>query len=198
MASDDEMLLIQRAQAGDLTAFNILVLRYQNAIYTVAYRLMGDSQSASDMAQEAFIAAYRKISTYQGGNFRAWLARIVTNRCYDELRSNKRRRTDYIEDLAPDSDDGAPLPSNTPTPEQTLQQRDLNRALQNCINNLKDEQRLVLVMSDVQGMAYQEIADSTDTNIGTVKSRLSRARLAMRHCLQGVQELLPMEFRLSK
>jgi RNA polymerase sigma factor (sigma-70 family) len=164
----------------------------------VAYRLMGDSQSASDMAQEAFIAAYRKISTYQGGNFRAWLARIVTNRCYDELRSNKRRRTDYIEDLAPDSDDGAPLPSNSPTPEQTLQQRDLNRALQNCINNLKDEQRMVLVMSDVQGMAYQEIADSTNTNIGTVKSRLSRARLAMRQCLQGVQELLPIEFRLVK
>jgi RNA polymerase sigma factor (sigma-70 family) len=198
MASDDELLLIQRAQVGDLTAFNALVLRYQDAIYTVAYRLMGDSQSASDMAQEAFIAAYRKISTYQGGNFRAWLARIVTNRCYDELRSNKRRRTDYIEDLAPDSDDGAPLPSNSPTPEQTLQQRDLNRALQNCINNLKDEQRMVLVMSDVQGMAYQEIADSTNTNIGTVKSRLSRARLAMRQCLQGVQELLPIEFRLVK
>ncbi|PJF34129.1 MAG: RNA polymerase subunit sigma-24, partial [Phototrophicales bacterium] len=116
---------------------------------------------------------------------------------YDELRRTKRRPQTYLEDLAPeDSDDEPPIPSAADTPEQVAEQSDLQRAIQHCIGNLKDDQRIVLVLSDVQGMSYQEIADSTDTQIGTVKSRLSRARLAVRNCLQGFSELLPDQYRL--
>jgi len=190
--------LIKQAQSGDLDAFNALVRLHQNRIYNTAYRIMGDSASAEDMTQEAFITAYRKIDSYKGGNFGAWLNRIVTNTCYDELRRLQRRPADYIEEMAgSDYDDGAPIPDDSLSPEQQTQNAELTRALQECIQSLKPNQRIVLVMSDVQGFAYQEIADNIDASLGTVKSRLSRARLAVRRCLQAFEELLPPEFRLS-
>jgi RNA polymerase sigma-70 factor (ECF subfamily) len=198
MMPEDEAADVERARAGDLEAFNALVLRHQDAVYSAAYRLLGDSDAAADMTQEALIAAYRKLETYHGGSFRAWLLRIVSNRCLDELRRVKRHRTDYLEELAPNSDDGAPIPSEAATPEQAAQQNELHRAIQDCINALGADQRTVLVLCDVQGWSYQEIAESTGTNIGTVKSRLARARRAMRACLQASQELLPLEFRLFK
>jgi RNA polymerase sigma-70 factor (ECF subfamily) len=198
MMPDDDAAAVERAREGDLEAFNELVLRHQDAAFNVAYRLLGDPDTAADMTQEALIAAYRKLDTYHGGSFRAWLLRIVSNRCLDELRRVKRHRTDYLDDLTPDSDDGAPIPSTLPTPEQTVQQNELHRVIQDCINALGADQRAVLVLCDVQGLSYQEIAESTQTNIGTVKSRLARARVAMRACLQASQELLPLELRLFK
>lgn len=194
----DDALLIEDARRGSLDAFNALILRYQDMAYSAAYRLLGDPDLAADMTQEALIIAYRRLDSYQGGSYRAWLQRIVTNRCLDELRRHKRQRTDYLDDLAPDNDDGAPIAASTPTPEQAAQQNELQHAIQDCIGTLGTDQRAVLVLCDVQGMAYQEIADTLTTNIGTVKSRLARARLAMRVCLQASQELLPAEFRLFK
>lgn len=195
---ENEQELIQRAQRGDLEAFNVLVLHYQDRIYSVAYRMMGDSDSAADLAQEALLIAYRKLKTYRGGSFVGWLARITTNRCYDELRKYQRRPTDYIEDLpGHDADDGPPLPANTPSPEEHTLQNELYQAVQDCITALNPSQRAILVLSDVQGLSYQEVAEATGTTLGTVKSRLSRARQAVRRCLQAVQELLPAEFRLT-
>lgn len=193
----DASELIEQAQAGSVDAFNVLVLRYQNRVFSIAYRIMGDSASAADMAQDAFISAYRKLDTYRGGSFIGWLGRIVTNACYDELRRYKRHPATAIDDLpGGDSDDGPPLPADTITPEEAAQQSDLSNAIQDCIQSLGDDQRVVMVMCDVQGQSYQEIAESLSINIGTVKSRLSRARVAVRNCLQAVQELLPPEFRL--
>ena len=193
-----EEKLIQQAQNGDLDAFNELVLHFQDLVYTVAYRIMGESESASDITQDTFITAYRKLDTFRGGKFSAWLARIATNACYDELRKYKRRPTTSIEDL-PDAerDDGPALPSNEETPEQQAVDSELNRAIQDCINRLKEDQRIVLILSDVQGYSYPEIADTRETQIGTVKSRLSRARKSVQGCLQAVQELLPGEYRLN-
>jgi RNA polymerase sigma-70 factor (ECF subfamily) len=194
---ENELMLIQTAQHGDLDAFNVLVLRHQNAVYTLSYRIMGEPDSAADATQDAFLTAYRRIETYRGGNFRSWLLRIATNTCYDELRRRKRRPATSFEDLPDaDSDDGPVLPSASETPEQTVQQHELNAAIQDCINALGEDQRVVLVMSDVQGFSYQEIAEVTGAQMGTVKSRLSRARLSIRRCLQAVQELLPAEYRL--
>lgn len=195
--SAEEAALIQRAQGGDLAAFNALVLRHQDSVYTAAYRILGDPDSAADAAQEAFINAHRKLDTYRGGAFRAWIVRIVTNLAYDQLRYDRRRPAAHLDDLpGGESDDGPPLPDQAATPEQVVQQRELNAAIQNCINRLQADQRVVLVMSDVEGYSYQEIADSTGVQLGTVKSRLSRARAGVRACLQAVQELLPAEYRL--
>lgn len=194
---DIDNLIIQ-AQSGDIESFNELVLHFQDYIYTVTYRIMGDSPSASDAAQDTFLAAFRKLDTFKGGNFRAWLARIATNTCYDELRRQKRRPQDYLDDLpGAEMYDEPPIAADSPSPEQEAQRSDLNQAIQDCIMALNDDQRIALVMSDVEGYAYQEIADMVDTTLGTVKSRLSRARLSVRRCLQAVQELLPSEFRYT-
>lgn len=195
---EQEQALIQSAVSGNLQAFNTLVLAYQDSVYTVAYRIMGETAAAADAAQEAFIVAYRKLRTYQGGSFRGWLVRIVTNQCYDELRRRQRRPSVALS-LLPDadSDDGPALPDTaSAAPEDTAQQRELQQAIQDCINALTPDQRVVLVLSDVEELDYQSIADSTGANLGTVKSRLSRARAAMRDCLQAVRELLPANFRL--
>jgi RNA polymerase sigma-70 factor (ECF subfamily) len=195
---ENEATLIQSARRGSLDAFNALILHYQDGVYSLAYRIMGEGESAADATQDAFIAAYRKLSTYRGGNFRSWLLRITTNTCYDELRRRKRRPITALDDLpGADSDDGPPLPADSETPEQAVQQAELQQAIENCIGGLQLDQRTVLLLSDVEGLSYQEISEITGANLGTIKSRLSRARLGVRRCLQGVRELLPGEYRLK-
>lgn len=199
----DEPALIREAQRGDLEAFNRLVLEYQTLVYNLAYRIMGEGDSAADATQEAFISAYKHINHYRGGSFKAWLMRIVTNACYDELRRRKRRPAASLEALAvvkegPDATTEAALVSRDELPEERVQRRELAKAIQNCLNRLPDDMRTVVVMCDVQGMDYAEIAASIGTALGTVKSRLSRARARLRDCLQQVRELLPAAYRLEE
>ncbi len=192
----NEQNFITAARRGDVNAFNQIVLHYQDGVYSLAYRIMGDEASAADAAQEAFILAYRRLETYSGGSFKAWLLRIATNACYDEMRRRKRRPATAFDDLpGADADDGPPLPSDEISPEQAAQQAELRRAIEGCIQGLHADQRAVLVLSDVEGLSYQEIAAITGANLGTVKSRLSRARLGIRGCLEAFRELLPAGFR---
>lgn len=193
---DEEQTLISGARRGDLDSFNALVLRYQDSAFTVAYRIMGDPASAADAAQDAFITAYRRLSTYRGGSFRSWLMRIVTNRCYDELRRRKRQPAVTMTDLTPEDADEPPIADDADTPEEVVQTHELQQALQRCINRLNPDQRVVLILSDVEGMEYVEIANVVGAQLGTVKSRLSRARAAVRNCLSAVRELLPAAYRL--
>ncbi|NWG16284.1 MAG: sigma-70 family RNA polymerase sigma factor [Chloroflexi bacterium] len=195
---ENEPAFIQAARRGDLEAFNALVLHYQDGVYALAYRILGEPAAAADVAQETFITAYRHLRDYRGGSFRAWVFRIATNACYDELRRRKRRPATLFGDMpGAEADDGPPLPADTPSPEQAAQQAELRRAIERCIQALQADQRLVLVLSDIEGLSYQEIADSAGVNLGTVKSRLSRARAGVRACLQAVQELLPAVYRLN-
>lgn len=195
--SMEESNFIKKAQNGDLEAFNRLVLKYQDAVYTLSYRIMSEPSRAADAAQEAFITAFRRLETYQGGNFRAWLMRIATNTCYDHLRYEKRRPATAFEDMTDENfDDGPPIPDHSPSPEEEVLSSELSQLIQDCIRSLQEEHRVTLVMSDVEGFSYQEIADVTGVQLGTVKSRLSRARSALRGCLQALQELLPSAYRL--
>jgi len=198
----DEPALIHAAQRGDLNAFNGLVLAYQSQVFSLACRVMGEADSAADATQEAFISAYKHITYYRGGSFRAWLFRIVTNACYDELRRRKRRPAVSLDELT-NSDDGpddasALLVSKEESPEAYVQRREVRDAIQNCLDHLPADMRAVVVMSDVQGLDYAEIAESVGTALGTVKSRLSRARARLRDCLQNVRELLPAAYRLEE
>lgn len=193
----DEQRLIQRAKRGSLEAFNALVLMYQDQVFSTTARILGDPAAAADATQETFVSAWRRIDSYRGGSFRAWLLRIATNASYDELRRQRRRPADYIEEMpGSESDDGAPLAASSPTPENAAEQNALQQAIADCIQGLSEDQRAVIVLADVQGLPYQEVAEALNTQLGTVKSRLSRARLAVRRCLQAVQELLPDEYRL--
>jgi RNA polymerase sigma-70 factor (ECF subfamily) len=191
------MRFVRAAQRGDVAAFNRLVLLYQDATYTIALRLLGEPHLAADAVQNAFLLAYRHIGSFQAGSFRAWLGRIVANQCYDELRRTDRKRTLDLDDLpGGDSDDGAYLPDSSPSPETLAERSELMRAIQQCIAALAIDQRMVLVLSDVEGFTYQEIAEQVGAQLGTVKSRLSRARASVRDCLRAVQELLPADYRL--
>jgi RNA polymerase sigma-70 factor (ECF subfamily) len=197
----DEAALILDAQRGDLEAFNRLVLAYQDLVYTQAYRMMGETEAAEDAAQDAFIAAFRKLGSYRGGSFKAWLLRIVTNLCYDELRRRKRRPTTPLEPMDNDDEEiESPRWLSDPngTPEDETERLELARALQRCLDKLPPEFRVVVTLVDIQGMDYIEAAESMAKPLGTVKSRLARARMRMRDCLQGFWELLPESFRLVK
>jgi len=195
----DEAALIAAAKKGDLDSFNTLVLNYQHQVYNLAYRIMGDPASASDATQEAFISAWKHMGGFRGGIFKSWLLRIVTNACYDELRRVKRRPASsleslYVEDPTPDAE--LP-PSQLESPEAFTQRRELNRAIQAGIARLPPDQRIVLVLSDVQSMSYDEIVEITGAALGTVKSRLSRARARLRDVLMEHKELLPVDYRLN-
>ena len=194
----DEAALIQAAQAGDLNAFNSLVQTYQDMLFNQAYRVMGEPEYAADATQEAFISAYKKLRSYRGGSFRAWLLRIVTNACYDELRRRQRRPTTSLEPL----DDGGDeiespqwLADPGETPEDSLERAELSSAIQRCLNDLPSDFRSVVVLVDVQGLDYAEAAQAIGKPVGTIKSRLARARTRLRDCLRGFGELLPVGFR---
>jgi RNA polymerase sigma factor (sigma-70 family) len=198
----DEAELLRLAQHGDLDAFNSVVLAHQTRAYNVALRVLGDGEAAADATQDAFLSAYRNLRSYRGGSFRAWLLRIVTNACYDELRRRKRRPATSLEDLAPESEDGEPeveawLATRADGPERLSERAELVTAIQDCLDRLPDEFRIVAVLADVQGCGYDEVATAIGKPLGTVKSRLARARARLRDCLQRHRELLPAAFRLQ-
>jgi RNA polymerase sigma-70 factor (ECF subfamily) len=197
----DEAALIQMAQQGDLTAFNRLILAYQDLAFNLAYRMLNDDDAAEDATQTAFISAYKNLSSYRGGSFKAWVLRMVTNTCYDELRRRKRRPTISLEPVDDESNEEIESPTwmadDSPGPESIAETSELESAIQNCLSNLPEEFRSVILLIDVQGMDYQEASSVINTPLGTVKSRLARARLRMRDCLQSFQELLPLQFRLQ-
>lgn len=196
----DEQALIQEALDGNLDAFNGLVLHYQDIVYNVAYRVMGEPGAASDACQEAFISAYQKLHQYRGGSFKSWLLRIVTNACYDELRRRQRRP---ITPLLPETDDGEIvedpfwIEDDQASPEEQTEQAELEKAIQHCISALEEKFRTVLVLVDIEGLDYEAASQIAKTPLGTVKSRLARARSRVQECLQDFWELLPDLFRLN-
>lgn len=199
----DEPALIREAQQGDLDSFNRLVLAYQSQVFNLAYRVLGEPDSAADATQEAFLSAFRSVRGFRGGSFRSWLLRIVTNACYDELRRRKRRPATSLEGLTDEGEEASPdqaspgLVSPQERPEQAVERRELQRAIQQCLDGLPADFRVVVVLSDIQGFDYAEIAAVVEAPLGTVKSRLARARLRLRDCLRRVRELLPSAYRLD-
>ena len=194
----NEESLIQQAQKGDVAAFNRLVVQYQELVFNVAYRIMGDPAAAEDVAQETFITAYQSLRTFRGGSFKSWLIRVATNRCYDELRRRKRRPQSSLDEIMDENESFAFLRSPQDGPEAHRQRVELALTIERCLKDLPDDQRIVTVLSDVEGYDYQEIANITRVSLGTVKSRISRARAKLRDCLQLLGgELLPPAYRLD-
>jgi RNA polymerase sigma-70 factor (ECF subfamily) len=196
----DEAKMIAYAREGDLDAFNRLVVAYQDIAFNVAYRMLSDPAAAEDVTQDAFISAYRKLHTFRGGSFKAWLLRIVTNACYDELRRQKRRPTTSLEPIGEDDEEiESPswLADPGESPEDAALRLELSNAIQHCIDELDEDFRAVVVLVDVQGMDYAEAAEVVKKPLGTIKSRLARARNRLKDCLRGFGELLPSVFRLE-
>lgn len=197
----EDYSLAKRTCEGDLNAFNQLVLKYQELAYNVARRILSDPAAADDATQTAFISAYRKIDSYRGGSFKSWLMRIVTNACYDELRRQKRRPTVTLEPINDDTGEEIESPmwlaDDSLLPEEKIEVGELDKAVQHCLDNLPTDFRIVAVMVDVEGLDYQVVSDAVGKPLGTIKSRLYRARQRLQNCLQAFQELLPHKYRLE-
>lgn len=205
-AQDDEEQLIIRSQRGDINAFNTLVLNYQQTMYGVVYRMLGDPDTAADVTQDAFLAAFRGINSYRGGSsFRAWLLRIGSNMARDHWRRVQRRPAESLEALTEEDEPHAPsllnaLADTTPegNPEELLLTQELQQLIQQGLQQLPLDQHVAVVLCDIQGLSYEEIAATTETSLGTVRSRISRGRTRLRNYLYQHKELLPGNYRLSK
>lgn len=183
----EEAAVLARAAAGDRTAFAQLMEHYQNACYGLAWRLLGDADQAADATQDAFLHAYKAIHTYRGGVFRSWLLRITANASYDILRRAQRRPASPL----PDPEEGAPeLPDLAAVnPVAEAARSELYRHLEAALQLLPPDQRTAVVLCDVYGMDYNEVAAMTESALGTVKSRIHRGRLRLRELLAEHREL---------
>jgi RNA polymerase sigma factor (sigma-70 family) len=183
----DEGATIALAIAGDRSAFARLMEHYQSACYGLAWRLLGDPDQAADATQDAFIHAYDAMRSYRGGVFRSWLMRITANASYDILRRAQRRPTTTLPDAQEGEAELADIGAVNPVEE--AQKAELYRYLEQALRLLPEDQRIAVVMCDVYGMDYGEVASMTSSPMGTVKSRIHRGRLRLRELLAPQREL---------
>lgn len=176
-----EQELIKAAAGGDADAFGTLVERYQGKVYHLALRMCGQEEDAADVAQEAFLAAWRGLPAFRGeAGFATWLYRLTSNAAIDHLRRAKRQRGDVSLD---DADLGLDAPDQAPSPQERAEGAELRQAVAQGLGRLSEDHRQVLVLREVQGLRYEEIAGALDLDLGTVKSRIARARGALRKIL---------------
>ena len=193
----DEQTLIHSAQRGDLEAFNELVLIYQDFLFRVALNILRDEDIAADATQQAFLSAFRNLRSFRGGSLRSWLSRITVNACYDELRRIARAKDVPLQVYDQDGEEMEPaawLTDPEASPEEQAERSDLADAIQNSLDALPEHYRLVAQLVDVEGLSYEEVAAILDVPTGTVKSRLARARDALRTSLQRYPDLLPAAY----
>jgi RNA polymerase sigma-70 factor, ECF subfamily len=191
----DQQSLIERSLNGELNAFNQLVTDHQNLAYSVAYRLLDDTDAAGDAVQDSFIKAFRALDTFRGGSFKSWLMRIVTNTCYDVLRARQRHKTDSLEAFPVEDEYIPALIDKRESPQQYVERQELAGIITLAIQHLPEDQQISLILCDIEGYTYEEIAEISSVAIGTVKSRISRARGKVRDYLIQHPELLPLTFR---
>ncbi|MDF9409109.1 sigma-70 family RNA polymerase sigma factor [Pelotomaculum isophthalicicum JI] len=194
-------ILVERSKNGDMEAFEQLVRRYENKVYTVAYRFLGNHADASDLAQDAFLRLYHALPSFRGeSSFMTWLYRITANACRDEIRRRQRYHFMSLDNEIENNGDHimSRVSGLTPSPEEEFEQKEFNDMIQQCINSLTPEHRLILVMREIQGLSYDEMADVLKCSLGTVKSRLSRARQAFKEIFNDRRELWSKDSRLAK
>ena len=204
LGPESELQLVIRSQNGDVSAFNELVLHYQQMVYNVVLRMLGDRDVAADVTQDAFFAAFRGIQMFRGGtSFRAWLLRIASNQACDHWRRTHRHPAESLdtiinEDEPHTSDILSSLAATNQegNPEELLLNQELQELLQQALEELPLDQRVAVVLCDIQGLSYEEIAATTQTTMGTVRSRIARGRGRLRKYLYDHRELLPRSYRL--
>lgn len=197
--NEEDQRLVSLAQNGDLDAFNQIVERHQRAVYATCLRMLRDPQLAEDATQDAFVRAWSAIASFRGGIVRPWLLRIATNRTYDILRSRARRPAQSLDaqpfEIEPDWSTQVPASEQ---PEEFSTRGELSDLLQAALSSLPEDQRLAIVLSDVQGYGYDEIAEVMDIAVGTVKSRISRGRSRLREYLQQAPDGMELTQRFQR
>jgi RNA polymerase sigma-70 factor (ECF subfamily) len=179
--------LVGQALEGELEAFNRIVELYQDYLFALVVRVVADREAAADVVQEAFFSCYRNLAKFHGDSFRSWITRIALNAATDVLRLRKRRPVDPFPEWEDDS--WQPPAPESDNPERTAVRNARGRALSVALAQVTEDQRRAIVLYDVEGFDYQEIADMTGVSLGTVKSRIHRGRLALRDLLGDKMEL---------
>ncbi len=193
---DDQLASLSKD--GSLDAFNMLVERYQQPVYNLCLRLLGNQQGAEDATQEAFLSAYRAISRFQGGSLRSWLLRIAANQCKDELRRHKRKyRAGSLEEIFDTIDQPVEVSDPAESPPTRVERAEVARSLQDALMQLPFYQRRAIVLVDVLGYPYDEAAEMCETTTGTIKSRIHRAREKLRGIVRRNPELFGPGSRLE-
>jgi RNA polymerase sigma-70 factor (ECF subfamily) len=182
-----DLILLERARDGDLGAFNDLVVLYQDQLFALVVRMVPDRDQASDCVQEAFFSAFRNLTAFRGGSVRSWLNRICVNAAMDTQRARKRRPVQPYPEL--DDESWQPPAGSEADPERTALLTERTRALSGALAGITDDQRAAIVLYDVEGYDYAEIAEMTGVSLGTVKSRIHRGRLALRNLIGDRMEL---------
>ena len=178
--NDQEHNLIQAARNGDQAAFGELVQQYQKRVFALAVRMCPTPELAEEAAQEAFLAAWQGLPFFRGDSaFATWLYRLTSNACVDLLRKENRHQGPSLDDESV----SAEVPDPTPTPEKAVEQQELRRQIEAGLQTLSPEHREVLILREIHQLRYDEIADSLSLDVGTVKSRISRARKQLRNFL---------------
>ena len=188
MAEDKQ--LIKLAKNGDIEAFEKLVEIYQSKVYNLAYKMFGNPEDASDLAQEALIKIYKNISTFkEESQLSTWIYRIAYNLYIDELRKRKKMDVQSIDEQYDDSNESRiTIIDSQPTPEQHLENKEKTVIIHNAINKLSVEQRVAITLRDIDGHTYEEIAKIQNCSLGTIKSRINRGRSQLKEILSEYLE----------
>jgi len=195
--SDVEKTLLGRAKAGDVNAFEQLLEGYQRRIFNIAFHMVNNYEDAGDLVQEVLIRIYKSIGGFkEQASFSTWVYRITTNVCLDDIRKKKRRKVISLDEEIK-FDDGElvrQIKSDDPSPEDQAEKNEFKKSVNRAINRLSEEHRLVIVLRDIQGFSYEEIAKVLKCPEGTVKSRINRARQNLKNVLKNDSELLFEEY----
>lgn len=198
----NELDLVNRCREGDLAAYDQLMQQYEKKVYSLCFRMAGNHEDAADLAQEAFLKAFRALPSFKGQSaFATWLYRIVTNTCLDEKRRSSKKPFLVSLDKRLETEDGEialTLPGDSPDPLKSTLDGELQREIQSLLEKLPAEQRIVVVMRDIDGYTYEEMADTLQLSMGTLKSRLNRARSKLRELYLGQQEHFRQEVHLKE
>jgi RNA polymerase sigma-70 factor (ECF subfamily) len=197
---DGESQLIMFAQRGDVDAFNLLALKYQDMLFRVSLRIINEECAAEDAAQNALIQAFQNIRSFRGGSFKSWLARVAVNASYDELRRMKRHAAQPLEQFNQEGEEiesPAWMLDPSAQPDELAENSELQHALQRCIRSLIPDYRLMVILVDIEGMSYDEAARAARVPVGTVKSRLARARMQLRSALRKFEGMIPAAYQVD-
>lgn len=194
MADKQEKALIEKSKNGDSQAFEELISSYQKKVLNLAYRMLGSVSDAEDAAQEIFIKVFRSLYSFnEQSAFSTWIYKVATNVCLDILRKRKRQNGGAMISInrynSQDDEYELPIEDTAPSPYEEAQKKEAMRALGSALDLLSEEQRAVIVMRDINGLSYEEIADVMECSLGTIKSRINRSRLALRKLLEKDKEL---------